>query len=177
MRITVAGQPAAWVQQFKYLGSQFSSSGSRDAELRYRCSLAGLAFDRLSRAVWQRRGITLDTKLRTYTAMVRSVLLYGTHSWALTPAQLEDLERLQRKHLSRILGRSSWQVPPGSSSQPKLLSNDALMAACGGQPTIAELLERLRGRWVGHVLRMPEHRLARQLFFNSLTTTAPHCWS
>ena len=74
--------------------------------------------------------------------------------------------------MRRMLGRSCWKVPPGGSSQPRLLSNEALMEACS-QPTIAELLQRLRGRWVGHVLRMPEYRLARQLFFGTIVTSAP----
>ena len=173
VRITIAGQPVAWVAQFKYLGSQFASNSGLDAELAYRCSQAGRAFERLSQPVWQRRSITLPTKLRIYTAMVRSVLLYGAHSWALAPAQLEKLEVLQRSHLRRILGRSSWKVPPGGDSRPKYLSNEALMAACLEQPTVETQLLRLRGRWVGHVLRMSEDRLARQLFFGSLATTAP----
>lgn len=152
---------------------EFATSGSKDAELSYRRQLAGVVFQRLSHPVWQRRCIALPTKLRIYAAMVRSVLLYGAHSWPLTPAQLEELEVLQRSHLRRILGRSSWKVPPGGASQPKLLSNEALMAACGNQPTIAVQLRRVRGRWVGHVLRMPEHRLARKLFFGSLVSCAP----
>ena len=118
VRITIAGQPVAWVERFKYLGSQFASSGSVDAELAYRCQLAGAAFERLSQPVWQRRCIALPTKLRIYAAMVRSVLLYGADNWALTPVQLEQLELLQRSHLRRILGRSSWKVPPGGASQP-----------------------------------------------------------
>lgn len=173
VRITVAGQPVAWVQQFKYLGSQLCSSGSLDAELSYRSSLAAAAFERLSRPVWQRRSIQLATKMRIYTALVRSVLLYGAHSWALTPPQLERLEVLQRSHLRRILGRTRWRVPPGGESQPKLLSNEALLAACGGPRTVATMLQRMRGRWVGHVLRMPGYRLARQLFFASIDFSAP----
>lgn len=62
---------------------------------------------------------------------------------------------------------------PGGSSQPKRLSNTQLMAACGGQPTIQEMLLRQRGRWVGHVLRMPEHRLASKFFFGTLDSSAP----
>ena len=99
--------------------------------------------------------------------------MYGAHSWALTDIQLEKLEKLQRSHLRRILGRSSWQVPPGGNSQPQLLSNQALMAACRGQPTLEAQLLRLRGRWVGHLLRMPEDRLARQLLFGTVATAAP----
>ena len=173
VRITVAGQALEWVQQFKYLGSQFASDGSLDAELSHRCSQAGRAFKRLSKAVWARRCIPLHTKLRIYTSLVRSALLYGAHSWALTPPQLERLEKLQRSHLRRLLGRSSWQVQPGGVSRPKLLSNEALMAACGSMPTIEAQLQYLRGCWVGHLLRMSPDRLAWQMMFGKIATPAP----
>ena len=62
----------------------------------------------------------------------------------------------------RILGRSSWQVQPGGNSQPKLLSNEEVMAANGGQPTIAKQLQRLRDHWVGHVLRTSDEHLAHR---------------
>jgi hypothetical protein len=171
--ITIAGKPVAWVEKFKYLGSQFSSDGGLDAELSYRCQRAADAFQRLHKAVWRHTCVQLATKMRDYRCMVASVLLYGAHCWALSAAQLERLEVLQRSHLRRILGRSSWKVPPGGASQPKLLSNEQLLAACEGQPSIESQLLRQRGRWVGHVLRMPGHRLAKKFFFGDLISSAP----
>lgn len=170
VRITVAGQPLAWVQQFKYLGSQFASSGSLDAELSHRTQQAAAAFRRLNAAVWRHRGVQLSTKMRVYRAMVASVLLYGAHSWALSPPQLERLETLQREQLRHILGRSRWQPRKGSSRSQ--ISNEELLALCE-QPTIEERLTRLQGRWVGHVLRMAPTRLARQMFFGAMQSPAP----
>lgn len=172
VRITVSGQPVAWVQQFKYLGSQFASDGSMDAEISYRTQQAVAAFKRLRKSVWRHSCIQLDTKLHIYRALVSSVLLYGAHSWALTQPQLERLEVLQRKQLRQILGSASWAVPPGGSQPPKRISNEELMAACE-QPSIEHQLLRLRGCWVGHVLRMPNHRLTKQLFFGTIVSAAP----
>lgn len=171
--ITVAGQPVAWVNKFKYLGSQFTCDGGLDAELSYRRQRAEDAFRRLHKAVWRHHSVQLTTKMRIYRCMVASVLLYGAHCWALTAAQLERLGVLQRSHLRRVLGRSSWKVPPGGSSQPKRLSNEQLLAACDKQPSIEAQLQRQRGRWVGHVLRMSGHRLAKQFFFGELENPAP----
>jgi hypothetical protein len=123
-------------------------------------------------AVWQHSCIRLGTKLSIYRSLVSSVLLYGAHSWAPSRAQLERLEKLQRSQLRRILGRSKWQVAPGSSRQPRLLSNARLYELCN-QLTIAEQLQRQRGRWVGHLLRMGHDRLALQLLFGKLESTAP----
>ena len=114
--------------------------------------------------------VSLPTKMRIYRAMVASVLLYGAHAWALSPKQLERLELVQRKQLRQILGRSRWRPHAGSTYSQ--ISNEQLLAACE-QPTIEQRLQRLQGRWVGHVLRMPNYRLARQLFFGAMLSAAP----
>lgn len=171
--VTIAGQAVSWVKRFKYLGCQFSSDGGLDAELQYRCLLAENAFRRLYKPVWHQSGVRLSTKMRIYRCMVASVLLYGAHCWALTAAQLERLEKLQRRHLRCILGRKSWVIPPGPNVQPKRLNNKQLLSTCCEQPSIAARLLRQRGRWVGHILRMPGHRLAKQFFFGNLESHAP----
>jgi hypothetical protein len=173
VRITVAGQPVAWVQQFKYLGSQFSNSGSLDAEVTYRIQQAASAFRRLHNSVWRHSCIQLGTKMRIYRAMVSSVLLYGGHSWALTAPQLDRLEKLQRRQLRQVLGTRAYKAARDDSGLRMKISNEELMAKCCKQRTIAEQLERQRGRWVGHVLRMPDHRLAKQLFFGTLISSTP----
>ena len=152
MRITIAGQPLAWVSQFKYLGSMFSSDGGLDAELSYRCRRAGAAFRRLNKPVFRHSQVSLPIKMRIHRAMV------------------ERLELVQRKQLRQVLGRSRWRPRAGSSFSQ--ISNEQLLAACE-QPTIEQRLQRLQGRWVGHVLRMPNYRLARQLFFGAMLSAAP----
>jgi hypothetical protein len=207
VRITVAGVPVRWVSQFKYLGSQLSSDGGLAAELAYRIQLAAAAFWRLQQAVWRHACVPLTTKVTIYKVLVSSVLLYGSHAWAPTPAQLQRLELVQRQHLRHILGRARWRVSPiaaalagaarvaaapvaaasttgngprrstrlaapvpvprpgnPTAQQPRLLSNAELYALCAVQP-IEQQLRRVRGRWLGHVLRMGDERLAKQLLF------------
>eukprot|EP00887_Chlorella_sp_A99_P003058 scaffold9.g3058.t1 len=171
VRITVADQPVAWVLQFKYLGGMFSTDGGLAAEVARRMQQASYAFERLRAAVWQQRAVPLDTKLTIYHAMVSSVLLYGAHSWALSEPQLKKLETWQHKRLRVLLGRRTWTVPPGGPEPPKSISNVELHELTG-TPSIATQLQRLRGRWLGHLLRMDDSRLAKQLLFGRLDTTA-----
>lgn len=77
---------------------------------------------------------------------------------------------MQRKQLRHMLGRSRWRPRAGNSHSQ--LSNAELLAACE-QPTVEERLKRMQGRWVGHVLRMPNYRLARQMFFGAKLSPAP----
>ena len=157
----------------------------------------------------------LTTKVTIYKVLVSSVLLYGSHAWAPTPAQLQRLELVQRQHLRHILGRARWRVSPiaaalagaarvaaapmaaasttvngprrsarlaapvpvprpgnPTAQQPRLLSNAELYALCAVQP-IEQQLRRVRGRWLGHVLRMGDERLAKQLLFGQLSGAVP----
>ena len=93
-----------------------------------------------------------------------SVLLYGAHCWALSAVQLERLEVVQRDHLRRILGKAASQQPAPGGTATRTISNERLYEICS-QPTIEQQLRSTCGRWVGHVLRMPDYRLAKQLFF------------
>ena len=102
--IAVSGSQLSWVEQFKYLGSQFSSSGSIDAELKYRMQQAAAAFAQLRKGLFGQRCVAICTKMQAYKAVVAAVLLYGSHSWALSADQLERLEVLHRQHLRCILG-------------------------------------------------------------------------
>ena len=95
--------------------------------------------------------------MQVYRTMVSQVLLYGSHSWSLTAAQLEWLEVLQRHQLRRILG----------VQLSDRLSNEDVLQRCQ-QPTVAAQLHQRRGHWIGHVLRMDDGRIAKQLLYSSL---------
>ena len=155
--IGVGGKQLEWVRRFKYLGSLFNSAGNLDAELRRRCQQAIAAFQQLSKPLWRQRCVGTPTKMGVYRALVSSVLLYASHSWAPTTAQLEMLEVLQRHHLRQILGVRRIDKMP----------NETLLERCQ-QPTIASQLHQRRGHWIGHVLRMGDERLAKQLLYSEL---------
>ena len=53
----------------------------RLAEINNRISKASSTFRRLREKVWERRGISLETKLKVYRAVVLTTLLYGSETW------------------------------------------------------------------------------------------------
>ena len=64
--ITINGQCLKAVDKFTYLGNTFSGNvidDEMDASLK-----VNSAFGRLSKNVWNRRGITLETKIKVYHA-------------------------------------------------------------------------------------------------------------
>jgi len=77
--ITVKGQELQAVDSFTYLGSTLSRAVNIDAEVINRIAKASSAFGRLRENVWERRGLSLSTKLKVYP-----------------PLRLRDLDRVQQ---------------------------------------------------------------------------------
>jgi hypothetical protein len=168
--ITTGGKILPWSAQFKYLGAQITDSGGVDAEIRQRVGLAVGVFRRLQRPFFAQRCIALQTRLTVLRQLVLSVLLYGCESWALSQLQLQWLERCLRGFLRQILGvRRSDRI-----------SNETLYLRCGRPDpkrpgTIVpfeslEIMWRRRVlRWLGHIGRMEDTRLAKQLLWAVLS--------
>jgi hypothetical protein len=152
--IVAGGRPLAWVEKFKYLGSNFSSTGSLDADLARRFQLAGHAFRQLATPFFRQRCIPIRTRVSVYNSLVIAVLLYGSESWALSTAQLQQLEVFHRQRLRMILGiRFSDHV-----------SNAELYRHCAADP-IEKMLHRRQLRWLGHLGRMDSARVVRQAMY------------
>ena len=79
--ITVNGQKLQAVDKFTYLGSTLSRAVNIDAEINNRVAKASAAFGRLRENVWERRGLSLTTKLKVYRAVVLTTLLYACETW------------------------------------------------------------------------------------------------
>lgn len=147
------------VEDFIYLGSTISSSLSLNSELNSRIGKASAAVARLSKRVWENPMLTIKTKTQVYQACVLSTLLYGTESWTLYARQERRLNTFHQRCLRRILG-ISWQdhVP----------NKDVLEQA--GTLSMFALLIKRRLRWLGHVTRMKDGRLPKDILYGELAT-------
>ncbi|VDO47491.1 unnamed protein product [Schistosoma margrebowiei] len=101
------------------------------------------------RHLWRRRDICLSNKRRVYCAAVHSVLLYGSETW---PVRVEDIRRVlvfDHKCL-RNIARISWDHRVSNAVvRKRVLGKDG--------KTIDEVVKLHQLRWLGHVLRMPNH--------------------
>ena len=103
-----------------------------------------------------RRGISQYTKLNVYMAVVLTVLLYACESWTVYSRHARKLH-FHTKCLWIILS-IKWQdmVP------------DTEVLTRAGIPSIHTLLQKAKVRWTGHVTRMPDGRLPKQLLYGEL---------
>ena len=155
--IIVYGNRLKAVDRFTYLGSTLSKDVIIDEEINTRIAKASAAFGRLRANVWNRRGISLHTKLKVYKAMVLPTLLYASETWTVYRRHAMKLNHFHTTSLRKLLG-IKWQ--------DRIPDTDVLARA--GLPTIHTILMQTQLRWASHVNRMEDHRLPKILFYGEL---------
>lgn len=156
--ISVNGQRLAAVDKFVYLGSTLSRAANIDEEVAYRVARASAAFGRLRKNVWERRGLSIATKLKVYKAVVLPSLLYACETWTIYSQHAKKLNALHMRCLRSLL-RIKWQ--------DKVPDTEVLLRA--KMESIHAILLRSQLRWAGHVLRMDDSRLPKRLLYGELT--------
>ncbi|BHF86051.1 hypothetical protein SprV_ctg2902923000 [Sparganum proliferum] len=138
------------VDSFKYLGARLLPNGQSKDDIVSRINAARWVFSSLRKCLWNRRDLSIATKIRVYRASVRSVLLYGCECWAL---RVEDERKLEvfDHHCLRIIFRVKFT---------DFLSNETVRARCDNIARITQAIQERRLRWFGHVLRRPPQELS-----------------
>ena len=151
------------VDVFKYLGSSVNSAANLDDGVLNRLSKASQAFGCFHTRIWQERGIKVNTKLDVYKAVVLSSLLYGCETWTCYRRHIRKLEQFHLRCLRKIL-HVGWDAHIPNQQilrRTKMLGIDAH-------------LKKAQLRWCGHVARIEDYHLPKQLFFADLSQGKRH---
>ena len=149
------------VQSFKYLGSTVTSNNLVEEEI-------GIRIGAGSRCSWalndtlRSRMLSRATKTQIYTAIIRPVVLYGCETWRLTKESERRLEVFERSILRRIWG----PVWDNERREWRRRHNEELVRV-SQLPTISNVVRSHRLRWAGHVARMEDGCLARDLMLGT----------
>lgn len=157
--ITISGTSLKKVDQFSYLGSLLTSKCNSEKDIEHRVAAAHIAYGKLCRRVFDNKDLTRRTKLMVYEAVVVSTLLYGCETWTLYRRDLKKLECFHQQKLRSMLC-IKWK--------DHITNNEVLYRA--NSQSMESTIMRHRLRWSGHVARMPETRLPRQILFSELAT-------
>ena len=166
--ITIDNSHLEVVETFTYLGSNIASSLSLDTEISSRIGKAAAVMSKMNKRVWSNSQLTVNTKLRVYQACVLSILLYGSESWTIYAGQEKQLNSFHLRCLRRLL-QIKWQ--------DKVTNTEVLQRA--GIPSLFALLSRKRLKWLGHVRRMDDGRIPKDMLYGELSegsrpTGRPH---
>ena len=157
--ISIEGTQLKTVDDFKYLGSTISNDGSLDKEINARICKASQALGRLRARVLNQHNIQLSTKLKVYRTIVLTSLLYGCETWTVYKKHLKQLEKFHTKSLRSIMS-IHWQ---DRVTNLEVLDRAKMIS-------IEAMILKARLRWVGHVIRMDDHRLPKQLLYSELSS-------
>ena len=107
--------------------------------------------------VWTSPKLSVKTKMAVYNACVISTLLYGSETWTTYAGQERRLNLFHLRSIRRIVG-ISWQ--------DKVINADVLSRA--GLPGMYTLLRQRRLGWLGHVRRMEDGRIPKDILYGEL---------
>ena len=156
--IHAAGEELRVVDTFNYLGSTLSSKVNIDAEIDRRLQAAGMSVGKLQARVFNNKAIHKNTKLMVYKAVVLPTLLYGSETWVTYSHNLKALEKFHDRTVRRILG-IKWQ--------DRVTTNTVFERA--DTTSIEAMVIKNQLRWSGHIVRMPDARLPKQILYSELT--------
>ena len=155
--ITIDGYTLKAVDKFTYLGSTLSRDAIIDDEIALRLAKASTSFGRLRAKLWDKRGITIPTKLQVYRAVVISSLLYACESWTTYSRHIRKINHFHLSCLRKIM-KIRWQ--------DKIPDTEVLKQA--NMPSIGCMVMKAQLRWTGHLVRMPDERIPKKLLYSEL---------
>ena len=162
--ITISEYQLETVHEFVYLGSTIADSLHLDSELNKRIGKAATTMCKLSKRAWSNRKLTEHTKIQIYKACVLSTLLYGSETWTMHAHHEKRLHVFHMRQLRSILG-ITWEDK---------VSNTAVLARAN-IPSMNTLLIQRRMRWLGHVVRMEDGRIPKDLLYVELAQGTRPC--
>ena len=157
--ITVNGTTLQTTDSFKYLGAFITNDCKLDSEISNRICQASRALGRLRDRVFRNNNLSLPTKIKVYNAVCISTLLYGSESWTLYSRHMKDLEAWHVRSLRYILG-ITWR--------DRVTHEETYRRT--GCTSLESQLGRKQLRWIGHIIRMDDDRLPKQILYGELST-------
>ena len=159
--ITIDNLQLPITKQFKYLGSVLSNDAQMDADIKARISKASSAYGRLQEKLWKPHGIKLNKNIKVYRATVLTTLLHGAETWTCYRRLVKMLDSFHMRHLRYLMG-IKWQ--------DKITNSEVLQRA--KMYGMEAMLMRAQLRWVGHVQRMSDNHMPKQIFYSELSSDA-----
>ena len=167
--IVLDGGEVEAVKEFPYLGSVVDSSGRIDADVNRRVAQASKAFGALRKAVFLDKNLRMATKRKIYNACVLSVLLYGAECWIPLRRHEKKVNTFHHRCIRTILGISNRQ------QWSERITMAEVRRRWGDEETVGEKIQKRRMEWLGHLARMPDHRLPKVMLFSWLPQPRPRC--
>ena len=157
--ITIDNVPLTVVDKFTYLGVTLSENAMINDDISAHLGKASASFGRLTKRLWNERGVCLSTKNNVYCAVVHTTLLYGCEAWTPYRRHIRRLDQFHMRYLRQIAG-IKWQ---------DMVPNTEVLEQCGTWG-IEFHIKRAQFLWSGNLVRVNDDRIPKALFYGQLKT-------
>lgn len=137
---------------YTYLGTKINQSGRTEEEILERIVKGKKVIGCLNSLLWS-TNISKERKHLLYNTIFKSILLYGCETWQIN-------KTLERKLLA--LEMDFWRRSAGKSRLERT-TNDRIREIMDVKKTILDEIEQRQLIWYGHVERMADERLPKQI--------------
>ena len=137
------------VDEFCYLGNVLDCEAGVEKAVRARVAAAWTKWREMA-SLLINRSIPLKVRASVYESCVRSVMLYGAETWAMT-GRMEDILKSCDRRMLRYMAGVKWQ---------DRVSSEEIAKRCGVKEIETKIRQR-RLRWFGHVRREAEGGVLR----------------
>ena len=160
--ILVEGGEIEIVDNFTYLGSVISKDGYVTNDVKGWNAKASRAFGCLRGPVFHNSVLSVATRRAVYKAVVLAVLLYGAETWTLNTEHVRCLNSSYNCRITTILGVTKYQ------QWEQRLTSKILASKFGMEWSIPNAIMDKQLKWLGHLGRMDDERLAKKLLFREI---------
>ena len=141
------------VNTYKYLGVIINSEGNNKDEINERTIKAGKMFNAIKTSFLGKKEIPEVTKVQVIKTVVKPILTYASESWTTTDRQKSKLRATEMRFLRKIK----------SKTKRDRIRNEVFYRHLQIEP-ITVTIQQNQLRWLGHMERMNENRLAKKVF-------------
>lgn len=156
--IDLKGEKLEQVNDFVYLGAKLSEDGLIGTEVNSRID-EGMKHLGALKSVWNRRGMTVQSKMGMYEAIISPVVLYASETWKLNAKERKKVDVFDMKCLRAVSG----------VRRVDRVRNERIRERCGSKKSMLGRADESVLRWYGHVERMDNERVTKKIYESSVS--------
>ncbi|XP_030749700.1 uncharacterized protein LOC115877593 [Sitophilus oryzae] len=138
--------------KYKYLGLKITNDGKLDEGIKDRIMQGRRATSMLNGVLWD-QGISKTNKKNIYNTVVKSIITYGSEVWQL---------KSRTENMLLATEMDYWRRSAGKSKREQI-TNNRVREIMRAEHTIVDDIRTKQLIWFGHVQRMPDHRIPKQI--------------
>ena len=140
------------VDSYKYLGVIIRSNCSLKEEINQRIGKATKVYGQLGYSFISKRELTTKTKMSIFNSIYCPTLIYGSESWSLDNRDKSRLQASEMKFLRRSIGKTKRDKIRNTRIREEVKTE-----------SLEKKIEKNQLRWFGHVNRMDDSRIPKQM--------------